>query len=131
VPATAGGPGDIIARVTAEGLAKRFGQPVIVVNRPGANTAIGFNSFVRANPDGYTLLNMTALTASLPLMQQNFTGDPVETVEPISLLAKNAIAVIARGNAPFNTLPEMLTYARANPDKVSVGVLGGLPELLA
>lgn len=131
VPATAGGPSDIIARVMAEGLSRRFAQPVVVVNRPGANTAIGFNSFVRSAPDGYTLYHMTALTSSLPLMQQNFEGNPVDAVEAISLLATNAIAVVARGTVPFNTLPEALGYARANPGKLTVATLGGLPELLA
>jgi len=131
VGSTAGGPTDVIARVTAEGLSKRLNQSVIVANRPGANSAIGFNSFVRSNPDGYTLFVMTALTSSLPLMQQNFAGEPVDSVEAISLLAMNSIAVVARGNAPFNTLPEMIAYAKANPEKMTYATVGGLPELLA
>src|SRR5687768_282362 len=125
VGASAGGPSDIIARVTAEGLSKQLGQPVLVVNRPGASSAIAYNSFVRSPPDGYTLFMMTALTASLPIMQKEFSGgEPVESVEPVSLLAMNAIAIVARGNAPFSTLPEMITYAKANPDKLTYATVG-------
>ena len=130
VGASPGGPTDVIARITAEGLSKRLNQPVVVVNRPGANSAIAYTSFARSAPDGYTLFMMTALTSSLPLLQQGFTEEPVASVEPIALLAMNSIAVLARGNAPFATLPELLAFGRANPGKLNYATVGGLPELL-
>lgn len=131
VGASPGGPTDVIARITAEGLSKRLNQPVVVANRPGANSAVAYASFARSAPDGYTLFMMTALTSSLPLMQQGFVGEPVESVEPVALLAMNSIAVLARGNAPFSTLPELIAYARANPGKLNYATVGGLPELMS
>src|SRR5712691_8516000 len=112
VPFPPGGPADIIARVVGQRMSEDFGQPVVIENRPGGNTAIGAQAAARAAPDGYTLL--------VPLVTPNLPYDPLRDFAPITLLSKNMSLVVVRGDGP-RTIAELIAKARANPGKLNMG----------
>src|SRR4030088_3786219 len=90
VPFPAGGPTDILSRIVAQKMSEDFGQPVVVENRPGANTAIGAQQVARAAPDGYTLLAAMDTTLVLnPAAIRNLPYDPFRDFASITLAAKN------------------------------------------
>ena len=94
VPFAAGGGAELLARLLSEGLNKRFGQPFLVINRPGANTNLGTLSVVRAKPDGYTLaIASVGLTAN-PSLYKNLGFAPQRDLDPITLIA-NSPTVLA------------------------------------
>ncbi len=124
VPFTPGGVTDAIARMSAEWLTARLGQPVIVDNRPGANGAIAAEYVMHAAPDGYTLL-----TASLPQMailpQMTRTPyDPVRDFAPVVIVGSNVLALAVNDRVPSRDLKTLLAHARENPGKVSYASAG-------
>ncbi len=123
VPFAPGGPTDYIARLVAEKLGARLGQSFYVENRLGAGGVVGADAALRSPPDGYTLLVASVSYAVNPaLMKMSF--DPVKDAEPVVNLVLGTTVFAANANAPFNTLPEMVAYARANPDKLSYSTQG-------
>ena len=97
VPFSAGGSADIVARVLAEGLKKRFGQNVIVENRPGGSGSVGTKEAARAAPDGYTLfLGNVGVPIISAIMNPDFGVDPEKELIPISNSAEFVIALLVR-----------------------------------
>jgi tripartite-type tricarboxylate transporter receptor subunit TctC len=122
---TAGGPADSIARSLAERLGKKWGQTVLVENMPGASGVIGAMAVRRSAPDGYTLLlTDTASFVILPHLRSKLRFDPRTDFVPITLAARQAAVLAARKNFPANSVPELIEYARSNPDKVTFGSFG-------
>jgi tripartite-type tricarboxylate transporter receptor subunit TctC len=124
VPYSAGGPTDLAARNLGNSVLKLLGQPMLVLNRPGAAGAIG-SQFVRnAVPDGYTMLLAragaqaisVAIDSSVPYKWNDFTF--------ISLLEFNPIACAARPDAPYGTLRQLIDYLRANQGKLNYASSG-------
>jgi tripartite-type tricarboxylate transporter receptor subunit TctC len=125
VPFPAGGTNDVIARTLSAGMSRELKQPVIVESRSGAGGNIGAQYVARAKPDGYTLLVSTAGPLSInSTLYSNAGYDPVKSFAPIALLAQVPIMLVANPDVPFKTLPEMLSYAKANPGKVFYGSQG-------
>src|SRR5262245_61479589 len=88
VPTPAGGPVDVIARLTANYLTSAVGQPVVVDNRPGAGNTLGSKEAAQADPDGYTLLYSSASgLVFAPMLQKNAGYDPITSYDPIALVA--------------------------------------------
>jgi len=130
VPTTAGSSTDALARLVGEKLAAKFGQPVRVENRPGASNTLGSEMVYRSPPDGYTLLFMAG-----PFLQKalfpKLAFDPDEFV-PLSTAATAYSVLVVHPNVPAQTLPELLTYAKANPNKLNYASTGtGSPAHLA
>jgi tripartite-type tricarboxylate transporter receptor subunit TctC len=122
---TPGGPADSIARSIAERLSKKWGQSVIVENMPGASGALGANSVLRSAPDGYTLLlTDTASFVILPHLRAKLQFDPRTDFVPITIVARQAAVLAARKGFPPNSIAELITYAKANPGKVTFGSFG-------
>jgi tripartite-type tricarboxylate transporter receptor subunit TctC len=122
VPVSPGGPTDILARELAEKLRARFGQPIIVENKPGAATYLGGAAVARAAPDGYTLLiNGTGgLYTDLFVAGQEFVlSRDLMGVAPI---AEAPLAFVVPASLPVRDLREFIAYARANPKKLNMGV---------
>jgi tripartite-type tricarboxylate transporter receptor subunit TctC len=122
VPYVPGGLPDTNARFVAQRLTEKLGQPVVIENRPGANGAIGSEAVARARPDGYTLLFGTMGThGSNPSIYRRTPYDAVRDFTPVhALFADNNIAVTS-ARSPFRSLADIVTYARANPGKLTFG----------
>lgn len=119
VPFPAGTASDLVTRIIAGDLSASLGQPVVVQNRPGANSAIGAAAVAAAPPDGYTLLIATAGTVALPVMAKSLPYDTMRDLTPISMLARFVLYLYVNAEWPFKALPELLDYARANPGKLN------------
>jgi tripartite-type tricarboxylate transporter receptor subunit TctC len=114
VPFPAGGPTDILSRIVGQRMSEDLGQPVVIDNRPGANTAIGAREVARAAPDGYTLLAAMDTTLVLnPATTKNLPYDPFKDFAAITLAAKNTSLLIVRGGDGPKTIPELITRAKA------------------
>ena len=115
-----GGGTDLAVRVVAESMREVLGQPVIVENKPGANTVIAMEEVYKAKADGYTLFasNSTGTSAVL-LMRDKLSFNPDKELVMIAPLADGPPSMhVANKNAPFNSFVEMVAYAKANPNKV-------------
>jgi tripartite-type tricarboxylate transporter receptor subunit TctC len=124
VPFSAGGSTDILARVVAQHLQAKFGQPFVVQNKSGAGGGIGSAAVAKAEPDGYTLLIGTGGSqVTGPLTAKNSPFDP-EELSPVALLAKLPSLLVVHPGMPAKTVPELIAYLKANPDKVSYGSAG-------
>ena len=121
VPFPPGGPADIVARFVGQRMSEDWGQPVVVENRAGGNTAIGAQAAARSAPDGYTLfVPMDTTMVMNPLVTPNLPYDPLRDFAPITLLTRNMSLVVVRADGP-KTINELIARARANPGKLNMG----------
>lgn len=124
VPFPAAGVVDAVTRIVGEKLSNKWGQPVIVDNRPGAASNIGAEAVYRADPDGYTLLACPTPTLSINHnLYKQLPYDPTKFV-PITILATLPNAITARIDLPANSVKELIAYAKANPGKVTYASQG-------
>jgi tripartite-type tricarboxylate transporter receptor subunit TctC len=122
VPFPAGGPTDILSRVLAQRMGEDFGQPVVVENRPGANTVVGAMQVARAAPDGYTLLAAMDTTLVLnPATIKNLPYDPFRDFTAVTLAAKNTSLLTVRADDGPRTIAELIARAKARPGRVNYG----------
>ena len=124
VPYPAGGITDVLPRILGEFLTRKWGQPIVVDNRPGAAGNIGAEAAFKSDPDGYTLM----VSAPSPFtvnqsLYQRLAFEPSQFV-PVSLLATIPTGMIVSRKVPADTLAEFIAYARANPGKISVATQG-------
>lgn len=124
-----GSPGstsDISARFIAQMLAERWGQQVVVDNRPGAGGIIGAEICAKAAPDGYTLVNGHIGThASAQFLFKHLAYNPVKDFVPISLLTNSGITLTVNASVPANNLKDFVAYAKAKPGGVNYASAGG------
>ncbi len=118
------GSGDIIARLVAQWLTERLGQPFIVENRPGAATNIATEVVTKANPDGYTLLNVTTINAWNATLYQNLNYNFLRDIAPIASVTRTGGVLEVHPSVPVKTVPEFIAYAKANPGKINMGTGG-------
>lgn len=124
VPYPPGGAGDTVARSIAQKMGESFGHPVIVDNRPGAQTVIGAEIVARAAPDGYTLLLTFNAHHILPFFSKNVPFDSVKDFTPITVVARAPNVVAVHPSAPFASMKELVEYARKNPGKLNYATPG-------
>ena len=117
------GPGssaDILARIVAEELQRRLGQPVVVENKPGAGGNIAADAVAKSAPDGYTLLMSTISTHAInAAMYPSMPFDPIKDFAHIALLAANPNALVVQPGAPVQSLKDVLELAAKKPGEVS------------
>lgn len=119
-----GSPIDLLHRALAEAAARDLGQPVVVENKAGAAGTVGPATMAATSkPDGYTIAHLPLGIFLLPL-QQKVSWDPLKDFTYIIHLSNFVAGIVARSDAPFGTLPEMVRYARQNPGKVTYGTPG-------
>jgi tripartite-type tricarboxylate transporter receptor subunit TctC len=122
VPFPAGGPTDILSRVVAQRLSEVWGQPVVVENQPGANTAIAAARVAKMPADGYTLLAAMDVTMVLnPITTKNLSYDPLKDFVTITLGSKNTSLLSVRAEDGPKTVKELIARAKANPGKLNYG----------
>jgi tripartite-type tricarboxylate transporter receptor subunit TctC len=132
-PYTSGSPVDVLARVVAQELSTQIGQGVIVENRPGAGTTIGNKLVASSAPDGYTLLiSGTANVAFTPSLYPDAGYDALKSFAPVATLVVWSHVLIATNQLPAKSIPELVTLARAQPGKITLGYgLATVPHILA
>ncbi len=123
VPYAPGGIADLSARVVMQKAAAGLGQPVIIENRPGAGSMVAANTVAKANPDGYTLLLIGNSSALAPLLFKSLPYDVLADFTYISSFAFFDIALIAGKDSSFNSVRDVLEYAKQNPGKLNVGTI--------
>jgi tripartite-type tricarboxylate transporter receptor subunit TctC len=124
VPLTPGTTMDIQARLYADGLAKRFGSPVVVVNRPGAGTLIGAQTVANAAPDGYTILLTNSAHAILGTMNRRLPFDPIADFSGICLVGIAPTVVNVAPSLGVHNLREFVALAKAKPGTINYGSAG-------
>ncbi|MGB6537422.1 MAG: tripartite tricarboxylate transporter substrate-binding protein [Xanthobacteraceae bacterium] len=126
VPYSPGGGGDIMARILAPAMGKILKQTVVVENKPGASAIIGTELVSHAAPDGYTLL----LTQNDPVINaavyQNLPYDTLGSLTPISKLATFPFYLAVKVSSPFKTVEDLVTFARAHPEKANFASTGAV-----
>jgi tripartite-type tricarboxylate transporter receptor subunit TctC len=119
VPFPPGGVTDALARITADWLTQRLGQPVIPENRPGASGAIAAELVARAEPDGYTLFSAATPQLAIVPHVQKINYDPVKDFAPISIVGTNPFALGCNQKIAATSLKQLVDYARAHPGELS------------
>jgi tripartite-type tricarboxylate transporter receptor subunit TctC len=122
VPFPAGGPSDVLARLIGQKMSEDWGQPVVIENRPGANTVIGAQLVAKAAPDGYTLL--MAIDSTLTMNQYLYRTppyDPFNDFAPITLVGKTLQILMVNSQSEVKTVNELIAKAKAQPGKLNYG----------
>jgi tripartite-type tricarboxylate transporter receptor subunit TctC len=120
IPFPAGGQTDIVARMLAQKLTESFEVSVVVDNRPGGGGTIGPETAVKANPDGYTLVMISASYAANAALYK-LSYDPVNDVTPIALIGEIGNLVTLHPSVPVTSIKELIAYDKANPGKLNYG----------
>jgi len=124
VPLAAGGPGDVLARAVGQKLSEAVGQPVVIDNRPGANTNVGSEFVAKAAPDGYTLL-VTASTLTInPSLYASMPFDTVRDFAPITLIATTSLMLVVHPSLPVKSVSELIALAKTRPGQLLYGSAG-------
>ena len=133
VPFPAGGPTDTSARLVAQGLAAKIGQPVVIENQGGAGGTIGARQVANAAPDGYTLMMVAAAhTFGTSRCSTSSSFDPVKTFAPVALAVVDRQVMVIDPSLPTKTLTSSCAYAKANPGKLNYGAAIGIgPHFLS
>jgi len=124
VPLAAGGPGDVLARAVGQKLAESLGQPVVIDNRPGANTNLGADAVAKAAPDGYTLLATASTLTINPSLYATLPYDPIKDFAPITLIATTPLLLVVHPSLPARSVKELIALSKANPGQLLYGSAG-------
>lgn len=124
VPLVPGGSTNNIARTLSEKLKEALGQPLIVENKPGADSMTGTEFVARAAPDGYTLLVQSGTHVILPFVEPKLPYDPLRDFAPVGTLARTRFVMLVHPSVPARTLGEFIAHAKARPGQVNFASSG-------
>jgi len=125
VPYAPGGPADIAARLVGGKLTEAWGQQVVVENKPGGNGFIAMSAAAKAAPDGYTLVMATIGEAAIaPVLFKDAPYSIERDFAPISLVSDATIVLAVHGDSPLKSVADVITAAKAQPGRISVGSPG-------
>jgi tripartite-type tricarboxylate transporter receptor subunit TctC len=132
-PYPPGGGTDILARTIGQKLNERFGQPVLVDNRAGANGTLGAALVAKAPPDGHTLLIVPAGYAANPALYKSLPYDQARDLAPVSHLASGPLVLVVHPALPVRSVKDLIALAKSRPGEINVGSAGNgsLPHLCA
>src|SRR5258705_1819054 len=115
-----GGGNDIVARMVGAKMQESWGQPVVIDNKPGANSIIAAETVAKSAPDGYTLLvNATGGMSVNPVLYTKLPYDSLRDFAPISMVGSFPLVLVVHPSGPANSVHELVAYARANPGKLN------------
>lgn len=125
VPFPPGGGTDLAARIVAERLAVKLGQPVVIDNKPGASSAIGVASVSTAQADGHTLLfsGSTSYTVN-PAIRRKLSYDPFKQLTPIALVVRAPLVLVTSATGPYKTVKDVVAAAQAKPRGITYTTFG-------
>jgi tripartite-type tricarboxylate transporter receptor subunit TctC len=124
VPYAAGGAVDILARTLGDAVSQKWGQSVVIENRPGAGGVIASQALVTSPPDGYTLIVVASGHPTNPFLYEKLPYDTFKDFTPISLLASSPNILLVRADSPFKTVADVIAAAKAKPGSLSYGHAG-------
>jgi tripartite-type tricarboxylate transporter receptor subunit TctC len=124
VPQAPGGSSDTLARIVTQRVAEGLGQQLVVDNRPGATGIIGAEVVARANPDGYTLLQVATSHATNPAMQAKLPYDTLRDFAAISLLSQQPNILLVHPSLPVRNVKELIAYAKSKPGQLNFASSG-------
>jgi tripartite-type tricarboxylate transporter receptor subunit TctC len=127
-----GGGTDAVARLMGQWLSQRLSHPVVIDNRPGANTNIATEAVVKAAPDGHTLLLVGSPQAVNASFYDKLNFNVIRDIAPVASIARSTYVLVVNPSFPAKTVPELVAHAKANPGKISMASAGtGNPTHLA
>ena len=125
VPYTGGGITDVVTRVVTQKMSGAIGQPIVVDNKPGANSILGSDLAAKAPADGYTMVTVIAgYAANVTLYQGKLPFDPLKDLVPVSLAGIAPLIMTVNPSLPAKDVKELIAYAKANPGKLNFGSSG-------
>jgi tripartite-type tricarboxylate transporter receptor subunit TctC len=124
VPYAAGGAVDILSRTLGDAVSKKWGQSVIIENRPGAGGVIASQALVTSPPDGYTLIVVASGHPTNAFLYEKLPYDTFKDFSPISLLASSPNILLVRADSPFKSVADVIAAAKAKPGSLSYGHSG-------
>jgi tripartite-type tricarboxylate transporter receptor subunit TctC len=119
-----GGAADIMARLMGQWLSERLGQQFVIENRPGAGGNIATEAAVRSPPDGYTLLLVNSVNAINATLYDKLNFDLIRDIAPVASIHREPNVMEVNPSVPVKTVPEFITYAKANPGKIDMASAG-------
>jgi tripartite-type tricarboxylate transporter receptor subunit TctC len=126
---TAGGTVDLQTRMLGSLVSEDLGQPVVVINKPGAASTIAAAEVASSKPDGYTLISFPILAVTLTPFFVKIKYDPLKSFEPLGACSAHPYGICVRSDAPWKTFKEMIEWARKNPGELSLSTPGaGTPQ---
>ncbi len=123
VPYTPGGSTDTVSRVVFEKVSQSLGQPIIIENKPGANSTLGVGVAARSAPDGYTFVSVLAAYSANMSLYSKLSYKPSDLV-PVAQMAELPLFLFASKRLPVKTVGELVAYGRKNPDALTFGSSG-------
>jgi tripartite-type tricarboxylate transporter receptor subunit TctC len=124
VPFAAAGPNDIVARVLAQWLSESVGQPFVIDNRPGAATNVGTEAVVKAAPDGYTILVVSAPHAINATLYEKLNFNFIRDITPVASIMRVPNVMVVSSSFPAKTVPEFIAYAKENAGSINFASSG-------
>ncbi len=124
VSSAAGGTQDILARLMAQWLSERLGQPFVIENRPGGGTNIATEMVARAEPDGYTLLSLAPANAINATLYAHLGFDFLRDIAPVAGIMREPYVMLVHPSVPAKTVPEFIALAKAGPGKLNMASAG-------
>jgi len=124
VPYPAGGPADLLARIVAEKITPRLGQPVVIENRSGAGGHIGGEQVAKAPADGYTLVLATIAHNGAAKLYKGLNYDPATDLQPVILIAESPSVLLVHNDVPAQSVAELIALARAKPGQLNYASAG-------
>lgn len=124
IPYTPGGNTDPVVRPLSLKLQEQMGQPVVMEYKPGAGTNIASSFVAKSKADGYTLLLASTSMAISPSVYKNLNYDPLKDLQPVTFIGDSPFTLAVNSKLPVQNVRELITYARANPGKLSYGSSG-------
>jgi len=124
VPVAPAGASDIVARLIGQWLSERIGQQFVIDNRPGGGSNIGTEAVVRAPADGYTLLMVGSYNATNASLYDKLNFNFIRDITPVASLLRVPFVMVVNPSVPAKTVPEFITYAKANPRKLNMASAG-------